>query len=98
MNCDSCKEARQGAEPVPYIVHEGTMARLERIIKRLWITIVILIFALIVTNSAWIWYEAQFVDESVWQEVDTGNGAAFVAGIGDVNYGENQAESDATNP
>lgn len=71
------------------------MARFERTVKRLWIVVILLILLLAATNGAWIWYENQFVEESVTQEVDTGNGDAYVAGIGDVNYGEDKAESDA---
>lgn len=74
------------------------MARMERTIKRLWIVVLVLIILLAASNGAWIWYESQFVEESVWQEVDTGEGDAFVAGIGDVNYGEDKTESDAPNP
>ena len=83
---------------MPYIVHESAMARQERNNKRLWIVVIILIAALILSNAAWIYYESQFIEESVWQEVDTGEGDAYIAGIGDVNYGEGQAESDAPNP
>ena len=97
-DCKSCKENRQNVEPVPYIVHESAMARQERTIKRLWILLILVISLLVATNGAWIWYESQFVEESVWQEVDTGEGDAFIAGIGDVNYGESQAESNAPNP
>ncbi len=95
-NCESCTIRK--AEPVPFVVHEGILARMERTIKRLWIVVLVLIFLLAASNGAWIWYESQFVEESVWQEVDTGEGDAFVAGIGDVNYGEDKAESDAPNP
>lgn len=73
------------------------MARMERTIKRLWIVVMVLIVLLAASNGAWIWYESQFVDESVTQEVDTGNGAAYVAGIGDANYGESQADGEAPN-
>lgn len=97
-DCKSCKENRQNVEPVPYIVHESAMARQERTIKRLWILLILVISLLVATNGAWIWYESQFVEESVWQEVDTGEGDAFIAGIGDVNYGESQTESNAENP
>lgn len=48
---------------VPYFVHEGIMARMERTIRRLWILCIILIILLAVTNGAWIYYESQFVDE-----------------------------------
>lgn len=74
------------------------MARQERTIKRLWIIVLILILLLAATNGAWIYYESQFIDEYVEQEVDTGDGAAYVAGIGDVNYGESQADGEAPNP
>ena len=96
-DCKTCKESRQNVEPVPYIAHESAMARQERTIKRLWILLIFVISLLVATNGAWIWYESQFVEESVWQEVDTGEGDAFIAGIGDVNYGESQAESNAPN-
>ena len=38
-DCKSCKSKEQPSEAVPYSVHEGMMARAERTIKRLWITI-----------------------------------------------------------
>ena len=54
---------------VPYIVHESEMARLERIIKRQFILIIIAICFLVGTNAYWIWYENQFIDEvTVTQE------------------------------
>ena len=79
---------------MPYIVHESAMARQERNNKRLWIALIVSLCLWAATVGAVIYYESQFVDESVWQEVDTGEGDAYIAGIGDVNYGEGQAESD----
>ena len=73
-------------------------AMAERTIKRLWILIIILVLLLFGSNAAWIWYESQFIDEVVTQEVDTGEGDAFIAGIGDVNYGESTADGQETNP
>jgi len=95
MDCKTCKESRA---VVPYIVHESAMARQERTIKRLWIALLVSICLWAATVGGVIYYEAQFVDESVWQEVDTGEGDAYVAGIGDVNYGESQTEGNAPNP
>ena len=59
---------------IPYIVHESEVARLERVIRRLWILCIIIFVALIATNAAWIWYENQFTDEvtTVEQESETG--------------------------
>ena len=75
-------------EPVPYLVHESMLARQDLIIKRLWITVILLIVLLVGTNAGWIVYESQFEDVVVTQDVDTGEGDAVIAGVGDVNYGE----------
>lgn len=72
-------------ENIPYYIHESIMARQERTIRRLWILCLVIFLAFVGSNVAWIYYESQFIEESVTQEVDTGNGSAYVAGIGDVN-------------
>ena len=73
-NCETCKNVKSAPENVPYIVHESTMARMERQIKRLWIAILILIFLLVGTNGAWLYYENQWetIDQEVTQEAETG--------------------------
>ena len=81
---------------VPYIVHEGDMARLERTNKRLWILSILLVVLLVGSNAGWIWYESQFetvetTTQEVEQDVDTGNGDATVIGIGSI-YGEGETE------
>ena len=93
MDCQTCKEMRKTVEPVPYIVHESAMARQERTIKKLWVLLIIVISLLVVTNGAWLYYESQFEDTTVTQEVETEDGNAFVAGIGDVNYGKSETNS-----
>ena len=55
-NCETCKKVQNAPESVPYIVHEASMARMERQIKRLWITVLVLIVMLAATNGAWIWH------------------------------------------
>jgi hypothetical protein len=81
-DCNTCKTNKP--DSVPYVVHESTMARMERQTKRLWITILVLIFLLVGTNCAWLWYESQFetIEESyqeVIQEADNGENH-FVGG------------------
>ena len=89
-NCEKCK-ARAGKDPerVPYIVHEASMARMERQAKRLWITILVLIFVLIGTNGAWLWYNSQFeAVETVTEEYQadaSDGGNAIINGDGRVN-------------
>lgn len=74
-------------ETIPYIVHEDQMARQERHIKRLWILCIIIFIALIGTNAGWIYYKSLFEEQVVTQDIDTGDGDAVVAGIGDA-YGK----------
>ena len=89
-NCENCK-AKTCKEPesVPYIAHEAAMARMERQIKRLWITVLVLIVMLVSTNGAWIWYEGQMgtIYQEVTQEADTGTNN-FVGGdvIGETDH------------
>ena len=80
---------------VPYIVHEAEMARMERVNKR-WFWAWLLTFVLLVGCVAgFIWYEAQFVEEenTITQDIDTGNGNLALTGIGDLYYGESPANS-----
>lgn len=96
VNCESCKgKDSRAPESVPYIVHESSMARMERQIKRIWITVLLLITMLVVTNGAWIWYESQFSDiETTIEAEQDGSGVNIVSG-GDLDYG---AESKDNNP
>jgi len=73
--CDDCKTPSS----VPYIVHESALARAERHIKRLWITIIVLIGVILACNIGWLVYESQF--ETYTYEQD-GNG------INNINNGQ----------
>ena len=79
--------------------HEHDMARMEIIIKRLWILVIIIFVALVITNGAWLYYESQWevveetTEQTVTQDVDTGRfGDAVVAGVGDIYNGESKAD------
>lgn len=87
--CNNCGTENMNVS-VPYVVHEATVARQERQIKRMWISTIILAVALFLTNMAWIGYESQF--ETMTYEQDG-------EGINNVNYGNqgdlnNGAESE----
>lgn len=71
---------------VPFIVFEASMSRMERTIKRLWITIMLLICLLVGSNLAWLYYNEQFetvestaITQEVEQEADNGTNN-FVGG------------------
>ena len=91
-NCETCKKVQSAPENVPYIVHESSMARMERQIKRLWITILTLIFLLVGSNFAWILYENQFEDIEIVQENSDGYNS-FIDNDGDIVYGETNGEN-----
>ena len=98
-DCNTCKEKKKSLEPVPYIVHESAMARQERNNKRLWIVVIILIAALILSNAAWIYYESQFetVETTVTQENKDGYNN-FIGNDGDIHNGETDGENETPRP
>lgn len=83
---------------VPYVVHEGDMARLERTIKRLWMLCILLTLLLVSSNAAWLWYESQWEDvvetTEITQDVtqDAADGTNNFVG-GDY-YGEAEDQTD----
>ena len=86
MDCETCKEKRkvisQTPKDVPYIIHEGAVARLERVIKRMWVLVLVLIILLCASNAAWIWYCNQLEtveSREITQENEVGNNNYMLA-------------------
>ena len=61
-------------------------------ITRLWIIIILLIAYCGVMTYLYIEERNSYETYEIEQEVDTGDGDAYVAGVGDVYYGESKAE------
>ena len=88
-------------ENISYFAHEGMMTRMERMNKRLWIVVIILIVALVGTNLAWVIYERQFetyteTTQEVTQNAESESGSAentFVGG----DYGESETDGKNNN-
>ena len=76
MDCETCKEKRkvvvQTPKDVPYIAHESAVARLERVIKRLWVLVLVLIVLLVASNAAWLYYESSFEEIRIEQDNESG--------------------------
>lgn len=72
---------------IPYIVFEADMARFERIIKRLWITVILLIVLLVGSNIAWLIYESQFEDfeATITQDAQNESGDIIMNGTGEIS-------------
>ena len=87
---------------IPYIAYESGLARMDRIIKRLWVVIILLIVLLVASNCAWLWYESQFEDEvvtttqTVEQNADSDDGNATINDGVHIN-GEGNTESSNEN-
>ena len=91
-------------DPIPYIVYEGTMARFERIIRRLWIVCIILILALLGTNAGWLIYQSQFetvestsVEQDVNAMADDGSDLNLTTVGGDYYGSEGEDKADSNN-
>lgn len=80
---------------VPYIVHEGEVARLERVIKRLWIMCIIIFVALVISNGVWTYYSAQWQTVEVSQDADNGVNN-FIGNDGEITNGK--ADSQVQSP
>lgn len=89
-NCETCKKVQNAPESVPYIVHESSMARMERQTKRLWITILTLIFLLVGSNCAWLWWNNQWETVEKWEITQENDGGYnnYIGNDGDIVNGE----------
>ena len=76
----------ENPKDVPYIVHESDMTRLERTNKRLFISLLISIILLFLSNTAWlyVWNQYDYVSETTTYSQD-GEGINV---IGDQNVTE----------
>ena len=89
MSCETCKNKPATPESIPYVAYELAMARNERTAKRLWITILTLIFLLVGSNCLWLYYEMSFEDvvTTTTIEAEQDGAAVNIVGGGDVDYG-----------
>ena len=76
--CNNCGTNSAPAS-VPYVVHESTVARMERIIKRQWIALIVAICMLFGAFGLFVWYESLYETISYEQDGE---------GINNVNLGK----------
>ena len=85
---------------VDYLVHEQSQVRADRVNRRSFIIIIILIVALVGTNAGWIYYENQFTDISTTyeaeQKIENGTGNAIITDGVHIN-GTDNAECKSNN-
>lgn len=73
---------------VPFIVHEGTIARFERTIRRLIILVGITILLLFASNAIWIYEWNQYDYSDVLVDSQDGGNASYIGANGYINNGE----------
>lgn len=79
---------------IPYVAYEATMSRFERINKRLWIAVILLIILLVGSNIVWLVYESQFecFETTVTQE-NTDGYNNYIGNDGDIINGETDSNN-----
>lgn len=80
---------------MPKVAHDVERAYWERVNRRQFIIIIILLIAFIATNAYWIWNESQYEDQVITQTVtqDSGDGGANTYS-GNVIGGDYNGEAD----
>ena len=96
-NCETCKKVQNAPESVPYIVHEASMARMERQIKRLWVAVIVAVCLLFASNAAWLYAWCQYDYSSdeivVEQDAQDGGNANYIGNDGDIVNGLPESDS-----
>lgn len=95
-NCETCKKVQNSPESVPYIVHESSMARMERQIKRLWIALIISIAMLFTSIAIFTWAWMQYDYGSYEITADGDSNANYIGQDGNI-YNGGIGESEETN-
>lgn len=86
-------------EQIPYIVHEGIMARNERTMKRLIIALIVAIVLVFISNAVWLyaWSQYDYVSsDSTNVEIDGKDGIAnYIGNDGDITNGADKSHEKA---
>lgn len=96
-NCENCKKVQNAPENVPYIVHESSMARMERQIKRLWIAVIVAVCLLFASSAIFAYAWLQYDYESYEITSDGDSNANYIGQDGNI-YNGSIGESEETNP
>ena len=75
---------------VPYIVHEGSLARMERTIKRLFILLITTVLILFASNVIWLywWNQYEYVTETeTYSYQQDGSGFNLIGDRNNIDYG-----------
>ena len=93
--CNGCGTGNQPVT-VPYVVHESSMARAERLSRRLVAIIILLIVLLVGSNIGWLIYENSFEDivtsEEIIVDAEENGIANYIGNDGDIYNGKDYSK------
>ena len=97
MACNNCKENEQ----IPHHSKEElAFAFSERMVKRLWIALIICICFIFVSNAAWLyaWMQYDYSSEEIIVEQDAqdGGNANYIGNDGDIVNGLPESDTEET--
>lgn len=79
---------------IPYIAYDEALARLERINRRSFTIILVLIVLLFLTNGAWLYYESQWQTNTTTVTQENADGYnSYIGNDGDINYGKTDSNN-----
>lgn len=94
--CNHCGTNHAPAS-VPYVVHESTVSRMERIIKRQWIALIVAICMIVGCNALWLYAWMQYDYERYEITADGDSNANYIGEDGNIyNGGFNQGKETET--
>ena len=93
--CNNCGNENQNVS-VPYVVHEATVARQERQIKRMWIALIVAVALIFASNAIWLyaWMQYDYSSEEVIVDAEDNGNANYIGQDGNIYNGkDNSAET-----
>lgn len=93
MSCNCQEIAEKGKKKVeeslkiPFVAHESEVSRLERIIKRQWLTIIVAIIMIFISNAMWLYVWEQYDYESYEITADGDSNANYIGKDGNIYNG-----------
>ena len=86
--------------PVPFAVHEATVAFANEVNSRLWKAVIILAILGFLSNAAWLWAWTRYdyVSETVTVESSATGHANYIGADGDIYNGESHSQKEEAHP
>lgn len=91
--CNNCNTTENTNVTVPYVVHEATVARQERQIKRMWIALIVAVALIFASNAIWLyaWMQYDYSSEEIIVDAEDNGNANYIGQDGNIYNGEDNS-------